>query len=72
MTAPEINWRIVELYVEISSINNADDSLNNLPENSNRTENTIPFTINLAHQIHESDPQRPIYLIPVDPNVTDE
>jgi hypothetical protein len=28
--------------------------------------------INLAYQIHESDPQRPIYPIPIGPNATDE
>jgi hypothetical protein len=53
-----MNWRMVELYVKISSIGNAGDSLNNLSESSNRTENIIPSTTNLAHQIHESDPQR--------------
>jgi hypothetical protein len=47
---------MIELYVEISSIGNVVDSLNNLPESSNRTENIITSTINLAHQIHESDP----------------
>jgi hypothetical protein len=56
METTKINWRMVELYVEISSIGNAGDSLNNLPEISNRTENIIPSTINQAHQIHESDP----------------
>jgi hypothetical protein len=47
---------MIELYVKILSIDNAEDSLNNLPEINNRTENIIPSTINLAHQIHESDP----------------
>jgi hypothetical protein len=61
MATIEMNWRMVELYLEISSISNAEDSLNNLPESSNRTENIIPSTINLAHQIHESDPQRFVY-----------
>jgi hypothetical protein len=56
MATIEMNWRMVELYVEILSIDNAKDFLNNLPEISNRTKNTIPSTINLAHQIHESDP----------------
>jgi predicted nucleotidyltransferase len=68
----KMNWRMVELYVKISSIDNARDSLNNLPEISNRTENTIPSTINLAHQIHESDPERPIYLTHIGSNATDE
>jgi hypothetical protein len=72
MATIQMNWRIIELYVEISSIGNAGDSLNNLPESSNRTENIIPSTINLAHQIHESDPQRFIYPTPVGPNITDE
>jgi hypothetical protein len=58
MATTEMNWRMIELYVKISSIGNAGDSLNNLPENGNRTEDIIPSTINLAHQIHESDPQR--------------
>jgi hypothetical protein len=62
---------MVELYVEISSIDNAGD-LNNLPKISNRTENTIPSIINLAHQIHKSDPQKYIYLTPVGPNAIDE
>jgi hypothetical protein len=61
MATIEMNWRMVELYLEISSISNAEYSLNNLPESSNRTENIIPSTINLAHQIHESDPQRFVY-----------
>jgi hypothetical protein len=72
MATTEMNWRMVELYVEISSIGNAGDFLNNLPEISNRTENIIPSTINLVHQIHESDPQRFVYPIPVGPNITDE
>jgi hypothetical protein len=72
MATTKMNWRMIELYVKISSIGNAGDSLNNLPEISNRTENIIHFTINLAHQIHESDPQRFIYPTPVGPNVTDE
>jgi hypothetical protein len=72
MATTEMNWRMIELYVEISSIDNAGDILNNLLENSNRTENIIPSTINLAHQIHESDPQRFIYPTPVGSNVTDE
>jgi hypothetical protein len=38
MVTTEMNWRMVELYVEISSIDNVGDSLNNLPEISNRTE----------------------------------
>jgi hypothetical protein len=63
---------MIELYVEISSIGNAGDSLNNLLGNNNRTENIIPSTINLAHQIYESDPQRFIYPTPVGSNVTDE
>jgi hypothetical protein len=58
--------------MEISSIDDAEDSLNNLLEISNKTENTIPFIINLAHQIHEPDPQRPIYPILIGPNTTDE
>jgi hypothetical protein len=53
MATTKMNWRMVELYVEISSIDNVGDSLNNLPEINNRTENIIPSTINLAHQIHE-------------------
>jgi hypothetical protein len=56
MTIIEMNWRMIELYVEISSIDNAGDSLNNLSKINNRTENIIPSIINLAHQIHESDP----------------
>jgi hypothetical protein len=52
-----MNWRNIELYVEISSIDNARDSLNNLPEICNRTENTISSTINLAHQIHDEREQ---------------
>jgi hypothetical protein len=56
MATIEMNWRMIELYVKISSIDNAKDFLNNLPEISNRTKNTIPSTIILAHQIHESDP----------------
>jgi hypothetical protein len=71
MTTTEMNWRMVELYVKISPIDNAGDSLNNLPEISNRTENIISSTINLAHQIHKSDPERLIYLTPVGPNVTE-
>jgi hypothetical protein len=47
MATTKMNWRIIELYVEISSIGNAGDSLNNLIESSNRTENIIPFIINL-------------------------
>jgi hypothetical protein len=39
MTTTEMNWRMVELYVEISSIDNEVDSSNNLLEISNRTEN---------------------------------
>jgi hypothetical protein len=58
--------------VKISSIDNVGDSLNNLSEISNRTENTIPSTINLAHQIYESDLQRPVYPTPVGPIATDE
>jgi hypothetical protein len=46
--------------------------LNNLPEISNRTENIIPSTINLAHQIHKLDPQKFVYPTPVGPNVTYE
>jgi hypothetical protein len=72
MTTTEVNWRMIELYVVISSIGNAWDFFNNLPKSSNRTENIIPSTINLAHQIHELDPQRFIYPTPVSPNVTDE
>jgi hypothetical protein len=72
MATIEMNWRMVELYVEISSIDNTGDSLTNLPKISNITENTIPSIINLAHQIHESDPQRPIYPTLVGPNTTDE
>jgi hypothetical protein len=53
MITIEMNWRMVELYVKISSIDNAGNSLNNLLEISNRNENTIPSTINLAHQIHD-------------------
>jgi hypothetical protein len=52
----EMNWRMVKLYVKISSIDNVGDSLNNIFEISNSTENTIPFIINLAHQIHEINP----------------
>jgi hypothetical protein len=63
---------MVELYVKISSIGNVGDSLNNLSKSSNRTENIIPSIINLAHQIHESDPQRFIYPTLVGPNITDE
>jgi hypothetical protein len=63
---------MVELYVKISPINNADDSLNNLLKTSNWTENTIPSTINLAHQIHKSDPQMLVYPTSVGPNTTDE
>jgi hypothetical protein len=47
MATTEMNWRMVELYVEISSIGNAGDSLNNLPKSSNRTKNIIPSIINL-------------------------
>jgi hypothetical protein len=72
MTIIEMNWRMIELYVEISSIDNAGDSLNNLPKINNRTENIIPSIINLAHQIHESNPQRLVYLTLVGLNVTDE
>jgi hypothetical protein len=72
MTTTKMNWRMVELYVKISSIGNAVDSLNNLLESSNRTENIIPSTINLAHKIYKSDPQRFVYPTPVGPNVTDE
>jgi hypothetical protein len=72
MATTKMNWRMIELYVEISSIGNVGDSLNNLPGSSNRTENIIPSIINLAHQIHESDPQRFIYSTPISPNVTDE
>jgi hypothetical protein len=57
METTEMNWRMIELYVKISSIDNAGDSLNNLPEISNRTKNTIPSTINLAHQIHDEREQ---------------
>jgi hypothetical protein len=46
--------------------------LNNLPENTNRTKNIIPSTINLAHQIYELDPQRFVYPTSVGPNITDE
>jgi hypothetical protein len=53
----EMNWRLVELCVKISSIDNAEDSFNNLPEINNIIENIISFIINLTHQIHESDPQ---------------
>jgi hypothetical protein len=49
MATTEMNWRMVKLYMEISSIGNIGDSLNNLPEISNRTENIIPSIINLAH-----------------------
>jgi hypothetical protein len=45
MAITKINWRIIELYVEISSIDNAGDSLNNLSEIKNKTENTIPSII---------------------------
>jgi hypothetical protein len=38
MVTTEMNWRMVELYVKISSIDNVGDSLNNLPEISNRIE----------------------------------
>jgi hypothetical protein len=72
LATTKMNWRMVKLYVEISSIGNAGNSLNNLLEISNRTENIIPFTINLAYQIHKSDPQKFIYPTPVGPNVTDE
>jgi hypothetical protein len=44
---------MIDLYVEISSIDNAVDSLNNLPEISNKTKNIIPSIINLTHQIHD-------------------
>jgi hypothetical protein len=63
---------MIELYMEIPSIGNAGDSLNNLPESSNRTKNIIPSIINLAHQIHESNSQRFIYPTSVGPNVIDE
>jgi hypothetical protein len=63
---------MIELYVEISSIDNAGNSLNNLPKLNNRTENIIPSIINLAHQIHETDPQRLVYPTLVGLNVTDE
>jgi hypothetical protein len=53
----EMNWRLVELCVKISSIDNAEDSFNNLPEINNIIENIISFIINLTHQIHESDLQ---------------
>jgi hypothetical protein len=53
----EMNWRLVELCVKISSIDNAEDSFNNLPEINNIIKNIISFIINLTHQIHESDPQ---------------
>jgi hypothetical protein len=72
MTTIEMNWKMVELYVEISSIGNARDSLNNISKSSNRTENIIPSTINLAYQIHESDPQRFVYPTPVGPNIANE
>jgi hypothetical protein len=36
---------------------NVGDSLNNLPEISNRTENIISSTINLAYQIHDEREQ---------------
>jgi hypothetical protein len=72
MTTTEMNWKMVELYVEISSIGNARDSLNNISKSSNRTENIIPSTINLAYQIHESDPQRFVYPTPVGPNIANE
>jgi hypothetical protein len=72
MATTEMNWRMVELYVEISSIDNEVDSSNNLLEISNRTENIISSTINLAHQIYELDLQRLVYPTPVSPNVTDE
>jgi hypothetical protein len=62
---------MIELYVKKSSIDNIGDFLNNLPRTSNRTENTIFFIINLAHQIHEPDPQRPLYLTLVGPNAID-
>jgi hypothetical protein len=61
---------MIELYVKISSIDNIRDSLNNLLGTSNRTENTISFTINLAHDIQKSDPQIPLYPTPVGPNAT--
>jgi hypothetical protein len=57
MTTIEMNWRIIELYVKISSIDNTDDSLNNLSKISNRIENTIPSIINLARQIHDEREQ---------------
>jgi hypothetical protein len=71
MTTTEMNWRMVELYVEISSIDNAGDSLNNLPETNNRTMNIILSVINLAHQIHDPDPQRSLYPTYAGPNVID-
>jgi hypothetical protein len=39
---------MIEIYMEISSIDNAGDSLNNLLE-IKITENNIPSIINLAH-----------------------
>jgi hypothetical protein len=63
---------MIELYVKVSSIDNTGDSLNNLPEISNRTDNNIPSTINLVHQIHEPDPQRALYPTPFSPNATSE
>jgi hypothetical protein len=48
---------MIELYVKISSIDNAGDSLNNLSEINNRTENIIPSIINLANQIHDEREQ---------------
>jgi hypothetical protein len=59
MTIIEMNWKMVELYVKILSIDNVGDSLNNISEIINRTENIISYTIKLVHQIHEPDPQRP-------------
>jgi hypothetical protein len=72
MATIKINWRMIELYVKISSIDNARDSLNNLSEISNKTENIIPSIINLAHKIHKFDPKRLIYPTPIGPNLTDE
>jgi hypothetical protein len=72
MTTTKINWRMIELYVKISSIDNVGDFLNNLFEINNKTENIIPFIINLAHQIYKSNLQRPVYLIPIGPNTTNK
>jgi hypothetical protein len=54
-----MNWKMIELYVKILSIDNVEDSLNNLSETINRIKNTISCTIKLVHQIHEPDLQRP-------------